>query len=203
MDALYSVAETQGPPSLSNGLINGTNVYGELGSRYNTTVVAGESYRIRLVNGAIDTHFRFMIDEHELTVMAMDLVPIVPYTTTNISVGIGQRYDVVVTATKSSGNFWIRAIPQIACSENDNADNIKGIWMYDSSNTTEPDTSPYDYTDSCADELMTDLVPYVAKNVSSQDLSEDFAVTVGLANNVFKWYMDGITFEVEASLRLI
>lgn len=196
-DAMYSTAETSGPPTLDNGLINGTNVYGELGSRFNTTVVAGESYRIRLVNGAIDTHWKFMIDDHTMTVMAMDLVPIVAYNTTVLSIGMGQRYDIVVTATESSGNFWIRAIPQTACSDNDNADNIMGILMYDSTDTTEPSTSAYSYTDSCDDEDMSTLVPYLSKTVSTEDEDDDFAVTVGRSNNVFKWYMAGTTFEVE------
>ncbi|KAI9048532.1 hypothetical protein LZ554_007365 [Drepanopeziza brunnea f. sp. 'monogermtubi'] len=198
VDSLYHTAETSGPPSLDNGLINGTNTYGDLGARFNMTVVAGETYRIRLVNGALDTHFKFMIDEHTMTVIAMDLVPIVPYDTTVLSIGMGQRYDIIVNATESSGNFWIRAIPQVACSDNDNADNILGIMMYDSTDTTEPSTSPYTYTDSCDDEAMTDLVPYVSKTVSSSaDESDDLAVSVSKSNNVFKWYMAGTTFEVE------
>ncbi|PVH84523.1 multicopper oxidase [Cadophora sp. DSE1049] len=196
-DAMYHEAETSGPPTLDNGLINGTNTYGTLGARFNTTVVAGESYRIRLVNGAIDTHWKFMIDEHEMTVIAMDLVPIVPYTATTLSIGMGQRYDVVVTATQSSGNYWLRAIPQTACSDNDNTDNIMGIFMYDSTNTTEPSSSAYTYTDSCDDEDMSTLVPYLSKTVSTESEDDDFAVTVGRSNNVFKWYMAGTTFEVE------
>lgn len=151
-DVMYLAAESSGPPTLDNGLINGTNVYGELGSRFNMTVTADESHRIRLVNGAIDTHFKFSIDEHTITVVAMDLVPIVPYTTTMLSIGMGQRYDIIVNATASSGNYWIRAIPQVECSDNENADNILGIMMYDSSNTTEPSSTAYSYTDSCNDE---------------------------------------------------
>ncbi|KAK0107229.1 hypothetical protein ONS95_003931 [Cadophora gregata] len=196
-DTMYHVAETSGPPTLDNGLINGTNTYGTLGARFNTTVVAGESYRIRLVNGAIDTHWKFMIDEHEMTVIAMDLVPIVPYTATTLSIGMGQRYDVVVTATQSSGNYWLRSMPQTACSDNDNTDNIMGIFMYDSTNTTEPSSSAYSYTDSCNDEDMSTLVPYLSKTVSTESEDDDFAVTVGRSNNVFKWYMVGTTFEVE------
>lgn len=196
-DALYHSAQTSGPPTLDNGLINGTNVYGSLGARFNTTVVAGESYRIRLVNGAIDTHWKFMIDDHELQVIAMDLVPIVPYTTTTVSIGMGQRYDIIVTATQSSGNFWLRAIPQTSCSDNENTNNIMGMFMYDSTNTTEPNSSAYSFTDSCEDEDMSTLVPYVSKTVSTESVNDDFAVTVGRSNNVFKWYMAGTTFQVE------
>lgn len=196
-DAIYSQAETSGPPSLDNGLINGTNTYGTLGSRFNMTVSAGSTQRIRLVNGAIDSMFKFMIDDHNLTVIATDLVPIVPYTTQVLSIGMGQRYDILVDATESSGNFWIRAIPQTTCSDNENADDIKGIMMYNSSITTEPETSAYSYIDTCDDESLTDLVPYYSMNVSTARISSDEAVTIGRTNNLFKWKMASTSFLVD------
>lgn len=108
-DQIYLSAETSGPPILNNGLINGTNVYGSLGSRFNMTFTDGDSHRIRLVNGAIDTHFKFTIGSHTMTVIAMDLVPIVPYTTNVLSIGMGQRYDIIVNATEIATNYWMRA----------------------------------------------------------------------------------------------
>lgn len=62
-DVLAVEAANSGPPTLDNCLINGTNVYDDGGSRFETTFVAGTSYRIRLVNGAADTHFRFMVSD--------------------------------------------------------------------------------------------------------------------------------------------
>lgn len=60
------------------------------GSRFTTNANKGESYRLRLVNAAIDTHWKFMIDGHTLTVIAMDLVPIQPYITKFINIGMGK-----------------------------------------------------------------------------------------------------------------
>ena len=196
-DQVYLSAETSGPPTLDNGLINGTNTYGSLGSRFETTFTAGTSYRIRLVNAAIDTMFKFMIDNHTMTVIAADLVPIVPYTADYISIGMGQRYDIIVNASESSGNFWMRAIPQTSCSENANADNIKGIVRYDSTSTSDPTTSGYTYSDSCDDELISNLVPYFSLNASSEVLEDDFEVTVGRSGSLFKWYMSATTFVAE------
>ena len=92
-DELFNYAQTEGPPMLDNGLINGTNVYetddGEVGERFKLKVDRGSSYRLRLVNSAIDTHFRFMIDDHTLTVIGMDLVPIRPFETNAVSIGMG------------------------------------------------------------------------------------------------------------------
>ncbi|KAJ8121315.1 hypothetical protein O1611_g10137 [Lasiodiplodia mahajangana] len=59
-------ALANGPPTLENGLINGTNVYDDAGSRFETTFVSGTSYRLRLVNAGADTHFKFTIDNHTM-----------------------------------------------------------------------------------------------------------------------------------------
>lgn len=88
-------AQSSGPPTLDNGLINGTNTYDDGGSRYEVAFTSGTSYRLRLVNGAVDTHFKFMIDNHTMTVIASDLVPITPYTTNVLDIGMGSlhRFD--------------------------------------------------------------------------------------------------------------
>lgn len=196
-DALYAQAETTGPPTLDNGLINGTNVYDDSGSRFEMEFVSGSSYRLRLVNGAIDTMFKFMIDNHTMEVIAMDFVPIVPYETDVLSIAIGQRYDVIITANQSTADYWMRAIPQTTCSENDSADNIKGIVRYDSSSTSDPTSTAYSYTDSCDDEDMSSLVPYLQLNASDSGVNDDFAITVGKSGSVFKWYVAGTTFVAE------
>jgi FtsP/CotA-like multicopper oxidase with cupredoxin domain len=155
-DELYTSAETSGPPTLDNGLINGTNVYGDddsstqTGSRLSINVTSGQTYRLRIINAAIDTHWKFSLDNHTLTVMANDLVPIEPYNTTVLNIAIAQRYDVIVTADQESvaTDFWMRAIPQAACSDNDSTDNIKAVVHYDASTAT-PSTTGYSYTDEC------------------------------------------------------
>ncbi|CAG8959121.1 hypothetical protein HYFRA_00012984 [Hymenoscyphus fraxineus] len=196
-DVLYHSAQTQGPPALANGLINGMNVYENGGKRFEVSVFKDQSYRIRLVNGAIDTHFKFMIDNHNFTVISMDLVPIVPYETNMISIGMGQRYDIIVKMDQAPDNYWIRAIPQTFCSENENTDNIKAILRYDPTSTADPTTTEYTYVDSCDDEALSNLVPFFAQNAGDQDSTQDFGVTVGTSNNLFKWFMQGTTFEVE------
>ncbi|KAL1847420.1 hypothetical protein Plec18167_005191 [Paecilomyces lecythidis] len=205
-DQLYASAQASGPPTLDNGLINGTNVYGsdgaanQTGYRFNTTFTEGQSYRLRLVNGAIDTHFKFSIDNHTMKVIANDLVPIQPFETTVLNIGIGQRYDIIVSADQASvaDSFWMRAIPQSACSDNDSTNNIKGIIYYGNSSTT-PTTTGYSYTDSCDDEDPSNLVPVISKIVSSgyvYNVSEP--VTIGMNDeNLFRWKMNGTSMKVE------
>ncbi|KAF1912624.1 multicopper oxidase [Ampelomyces quisqualis] len=199
VDALYHEAQTNGPPTLDNGLINGTNTYEDGGFRYNTTFASGTSYRIRLVNGAVDTHFKFMVDNHTMTVIAADLIPIKPYETTAVDIGMGQRYDVIITADQAAtaDSFWMRAIPQSACSENSNEDDIKGIIYYDDS-TNEPTTSGYDYTDSCGDETD-NLVPYLSKTVQSPaDRTEELPAGIAItSDNLFKWTLNSTSMLVD------
>ncbi|EUC41696.1 multicopper oxidase [Bipolaris oryzae ATCC 44560] len=198
VDELYLSAQSSGPPTLDNGLINGTNTYNDGGFRYNVSFTKDTSYRIRLVNGAVDTHFKFMIDNHTMTVIAADLVPIEPYTATVLDIGMGQRYDIIVTADQASiaDNFWIRAIPQSACSDNDNADDIRGIVYYGSTLST-PTTSAYDYTDGCADETD-NLVPYISKTVSDSNSVSSEDATVGFnTDGLFRWYLNSTTMVVD------
>lgn len=205
VDELYEEAKTDGPPTLDTGLLNGTNVYGDdddttqTGYRWNATLTEGTSYRLRLVNAALDTHWKFSIDNHTLQVVAMDLVPIQPYTTDVLSLGMGQRYDVIINTTGMTDiadDFWVRAVPQSACSDNDNGDNIKGIISYGASVGT-PETTSYDYIDSCADESSDDLVPYLSKTVSTESWTVDEAATVGTASGYFKWYLNETTMAVD------
>ncbi|KAK1980438.1 multicopper oxidase [Colletotrichum cereale] len=204
VDELYYSAQADGPPTLDNGLINGTNVYGDddstsqTGHRYNVTWKAGTSYRMRLVNAAVDTHWKFSIDNHTMQVIASDLVPITPYTTTVLNMGMGQRYDIIVTADQAStaDNFWIRAIPQAACSDNESSDNIRGIISYTGTIAT-PTTTGYSYTDGCDDETA-NLVPYIAKTVSAADWDE--LQTSSVSKNtagLFRWYLNSTSMVVD------
>lgn len=85
MFALWdAVQTTASPATLENGLINGKNTYGNGGSRYETVLKAGTKYRVRIVNAATEGHFRFAIDSHTFTVIANDLVPLVPCKTDNV-----------------------------------------------------------------------------------------------------------------------
>lgn len=197
VDELYSYAQTSGPPTLDNGLINGTNVYEDGGQRLNVSFASGTSYRMRLVNAAIDTHFKFMIDNHTMTVIAADLVPITPFTAEYLDISMGQRYDIVVTADQAdvADDFWMRAIPQSTCSESDNADNIRAVVYYGDEPGT-PETTGYDYDDSCDDETG-NLVPYVSHSVADADAqtSEEAAVTI--VGNLFKWTLNSTSMLVD------
>lgn len=60
------------------------------GHRFNMTVQRNKRYRLRLVDGALDTNFQFFIEGHNITVIAADMVPIVPYTTSYLRIAMGK-----------------------------------------------------------------------------------------------------------------
>lgn len=136
-------------------------------------------------------------------VIASDFVPIVPYTTTSISIGMGQRYDVIVTANQASiaSDFWLRAIPDTFCSTNYNPDLIKGIIHYDDSTST-PTTTAYTITENnCLGEPSASIVPFVALTASTAaDVSLDDEVTVEAGDIetgvVEKWFLGDVNFVV-------
>lgn len=209
VDELWYSAETGGPPILNNGLINGTNVYGDdgatnqTGSRFSTAFKSGSSYRMRLVNAAIDTLFKFSVDNHTIQVIAADLVPIVPYTTDVLSVGIAQRYDIIVTADQASlaDNFWMRAEPATACSStNEMQSNIKGIVYYGDSAGTPTTTAYTGASDTdCLDEDLSNLIPYLSLDAESPYYTDDETVSLGTDSTgvLFRWFIEGNTFQVE------
>ncbi|KAK3333014.1 multicopper oxidase [Cercophora scortea] len=135
----------------NNGLINGTNVYNGTGSRFQLNFTQGSSHRLRLINTAINTHFAVSVDNHTIQVIGADFVSIEPFTTDILYIGIGQRYDVIITANQSAigGDFWFRAETQNICGSMDDIStgNVKAIVRYNTSTTkpgTEPATVGYD-----------------------------------------------------------
>ena len=61
------------------------------------TAKPGQRARLRLVNAGSDTAFRVALGGHQLTVTHSDGFPVAPLTTDALLIGMGERYDVLVT----------------------------------------------------------------------------------------------------------
>ena len=82
-------------PEMTNILLNGTGQFGPGKSsknKYQLTLESGNKSMLILVNTAVDTTFVFSIDNHNLTVIQMDFVPIEPYVTDHIKIGISKIF---------------------------------------------------------------------------------------------------------------
>ena len=116
---MYDIPPTFLP--LDNNLINGKNNFDcdlvKDGTACNPNVDlskfklrSGKTHRLRLINAGGTDNQKFTIDDHEMLVIANDYVSVVPYQTKVVTLGVGQRTDVIVKATGSPTDaVWMRA----------------------------------------------------------------------------------------------
>jgi FtsP/CotA-like multicopper oxidase with cupredoxin domain len=70
----------------------------------------GRRIRLRLINAASDTAYRFAVGGHRLTITHTDGFPVNPRQVDTLIIGMGERYDVLVTA--GDGTFPVVAVPE-------------------------------------------------------------------------------------------
>ncbi|KAI7653613.1 hypothetical protein KC318_g14121 [Hortaea werneckii] len=168
-----------------------------VGKRFEMNVVKGKTYKLRLVNSAIQSTFAFYIDSHKMKVIANDFVPIVPYETDVLFINIGQRYEVLVTFDQEIDDYWMRSDNQQSCASLVKPYNIKGIVRYQGSAGKVPTSTAHSYTADCKDEPLSNLVPYYKMNVGTIDDQIAKTVTIGGNGgnpNLYKWSLSGTTF---------
>ncbi|KAK0628829.1 Cupredoxin [Bombardia bombarda] len=186
------------PPVAVNGLINGKNNYSGSGKRAELHFTPGKKHLLRLVNTGSEMIFRFGIDNHKMTVVAMDWVPIVPYVTDTILLAVGQRFDVIVEANQTAADYYARAVPMTTCfAINLMAGDIRAIIRYNASSTANPSITtsiPWLYLDTCRDENLDNLVPYVAHDVGASNVQETLDIMYLPATNeslALRWQLGG------------
>ncbi|KAF2690015.1 multicopper oxidase [Lentithecium fluviatile CBS 122367] len=137
----------------------------------------------RIINGAIQSSYKFYIDVHQLEVINMGFTSIQPYTTDVLSIEIAQRY------------MWMRADNQNTCATTLQADDIKGIVHYSGSNSTAvPTSTKRNYTGGCVDEPLASLIPMAQLNPTNSDVSFTKDDTIAANSDLlFKWYLSGTT----------
>ena len=115
-----------GPVPYFSGLINGKGRHVKVGqydetvnytqSRLSVFAVSNdETYRFRMIGGQGLFAFLVSIDEHTLTVIATDGMPVQPVEVQYIIIHAGERYDFLLNTksadeTSSTSNFMIRAV---------------------------------------------------------------------------------------------
>jgi L-ascorbate oxidase len=114
----YRVAHFGTSPS-TNYLLNGNNIAPEAGACTGKHALwklkPGKKHRFRFINSAVQDVYSLHFDNHKMTVIAADFVPITPYETDWLNLGCGQRYDVIVEANQPVSSYFLRAVTQTAC----------------------------------------------------------------------------------------
>lgn len=99
----------------------------------------GKVHRLRLINSGSEGTQRFTIDGHTMTVIANDFVPIEPYETDVITLGVGQRSDVLVKGTgRHTESFWMRSDISKRCSNSDQPHALAVIHYEEAHTSTTP-----------------------------------------------------------------
>ncbi len=62
------------------------------------TAKPGERIRLRIINAGGDTAFRFGVTGHLLTITHTDGYPVAPHEAESVVIGMGERYDAIITA---------------------------------------------------------------------------------------------------------
>ncbi|KAH9427864.1 hypothetical protein MCOR02_011363 [Pyricularia oryzae] len=131
------------PPS-DNILFNGKGISPPgrpAGGSYQRTVLKpGKRHRLRIVNPSVDNVFKVRLAGHPFTVIQTDFVPVQAFTTNELLVGIGQRYDVTIEANQSVGNYWFNVT--VTCGGATNALTPASIFQYEGASSTALPTNP-------------------------------------------------------------
>jgi FtsP/CotA-like multicopper oxidase with cupredoxin domain len=199
--AFQSGQQGGGPPQGDNILINGTAKSASgTGAYAKVTIQSGKRYRLRLINTSVDVNLRVNLDGHPFQVIATDFVPVVPYNTTYLSIGIGQRYDVVFTANQTAGNYWFRADANGACQSRIARGGL-AIFTYQGQTVADPTTvAPPNPPTACLDPVTT---PKIVKNVPSSTFAAQAKTLpvafgpVAVQNNLVLWTINGTSMIVD------
>lgn len=145
-----------GPPTADTILINGKMVGSSGGSYDLKALTPGKKHLVRFINTGTNNYFHVSLDGHPFQVVGADFNPIVPYTTTDLTLAIGQRYDVIITANQATSNYWLRVRPggggcdgPVAIAE------AKSIFRYTGAPASNPTTTAYTISTGCNDASVT------------------------------------------------
>ena len=122
----------------------------------------GKRHRLRLINAGAEGIQKFSIDGHKMTIIANDFVPIVPYETEIVTLGVGQRSDVIVEASGSAHEaYWMRST--ISNCSNTLQPDAQAIIYYPRANKDEkPTTTAWvDNTSECANVCLILFSPLI------------------------------------------
>jgi len=113
---------------------------------------------------SMQTTFRVSLDNHKMTVVQADFVPIVPYVTDAINIAIGQRYMVIIEADQANATYWLRTLPCASHNANDGTGIASAYVRYDPAPDVLPTSTSVVKADTCDDEFDK-LEPYLPVHI--------------------------------------
>lgn len=139
----------------------------------------GKTHRIRLINTGTAVTQKFTIDGHDMVVIANDFVPVQPYTTTVVTLGPGQRSDILVKANGTATDaVWMRADMDVACAPGETQPHaLAAIYYPHAPHNSRPNTVATGWDDSltgCGNVCSSCTAVFEAKAPSAQAIITNF-----------------------------
>lgn len=136
-----------------------------------------------------------------MQVIANDFVQIQPYNTTVITLGIGQRSDVIVTADQDSkSSYWMRVVAPYGCSTNNGTTYAQAAIFYESANHTAAPTSTaqsgYDNT-YCGNDPLSSTIPYYSMTPGNPATTDNIALKSYTNGTHGLWYVNDVSAIVD------
>ncbi|SLM35034.1 multicopper like protein [Lasallia pustulata] len=196
-------------PASDNNLINGKMNFDCSGVDNGTCTnnaglstfkfTSGKRIRLRLINSSAAAIQKFSIDNHTMTVIANDFVPIEPYNTTVVTLAVGQRTDVIVTANgKPTDAVWMRStIASGECTYPANQPYaVATVYYENANNSASPRSIAHaDTTNACQNDDLSETVPFYSIAAGSPATTIDISISFGFnATGHFLWYMNNSTY---------
>ncbi|KAF3404574.1 Laccase-2 [Talaromyces pinophilus] len=193
--------------NVSNNLINGKGAYAAMSPlKWMATVCAEqESLNSGFIQGSfIDSglSIKFSIDNHEMTVIANDYVPVQPYTTKVVTLGAGQRTDVIVNATGSPMDVvWMRSDIDMVCLQTTATiqTGLAAIYYELADTSSTPNTTGTTWeSNNCQNDPRTQTVPYYPLTPPEPETVQTVTITVGFnATGFIVMFMDNSSFRAD------
>ena len=143
---------------------------------------SGKKHRLRFINTSAQAYLQVSIDGHNMTVISNDIVPVQPYTTRYVVLGVGQRTDVVVEASgKPTDSFYLRSFAPTGCSFNDNPEQLAVIRYEDAGDKLPANNPPSRPQTGCANDPLSQTVPVSVKAPESNPYTIE--LNINLARN--------------------
>ncbi|EXL41481.1 hypothetical protein FOCG_16285 [Fusarium oxysporum f. sp. radicis-lycopersici 26381] len=157
----------------------------------------GKTYRLRLINAGAEGLQRFSIDGHSMTVIANDFVPVEPYETKVVTLGIGQRSDILVKAKGDLDSYWMRSNISSKCSLSRAPDALAAIYYDHADQNKEPESEPWDIPDpgTCANDDLSLTKPIMKLSLPYADLTMDLEInSFKNESDVTLWSLGNVSF---------
>ncbi|KAI9703721.1 MAG: hypothetical protein M1836_007491 [Candelina mexicana] len=154
---------------------------------------SGKTHLLRLANTGAAGMQRFTIDGHTMQIISNDFTPIVPYEVTQVSLGVGQRSDVLVKAIgKPQDTYWMRSTLSANCTFADQPNAVAPIYYEEADTRITPNTTAQPIVDiNCANDDLSKTIPLFAMtpepNPSTTKVVELNFTTNATGHNIWTW----------------